>query len=113
MLNLNRFWGLGQLTADPELKYIPDGTAIVNFNMAMNRKYKSKDETKEEVCFIGVAMFGRRAEVISEHFSKGDSIYIEGSLKFDQWETEDGQKRSKLSIKADNFEFVGGGKKDG
>ncbi len=112
MLNLNKVFLLGNLTRDPELRYTPSGTAIVAFGMAINRRFKSTDgEQKKETCFVDVNMFGRRAEVISEYFSKGSPIYIEGRLRFEQWEGQDGQKRNKLVVVADNFEFAGAGQK--
>ncbi len=114
MLNLNKVFLLGNLTRDPELRYAPNGTAIVSFGLATNRKFKSADgEQKKEVCFVDINMFGRRAEVISEYFSKGSAIFIEGRLRYEQWETQDGQKRSKLVVAADNFEFAGGSQKNG
>lgn len=100
---------MGRLTRDPELRYTPGGTAIVSFGMAITRKFKTTEgEQKEEVCFVDVNMFGRRGEVISEYFSKGSPIFIEGRLQFQQWESQEGQKRSKLIVIAENFEFVGG-----
>lgn len=111
MLNLNKVFLLGNLTKDPELRYLPSGTAIVSFGLATNRKFKSADgEQKAETCFVDVKMFGRRGEIISEYLSKGSPIYVEGRLRFEQWETQDGQKRSKLVVMADNFEFAGGPK---
>ena len=99
---------MGNLTRDPELRYTAGGTAIARFGMAINRMYKAQDgEQKKETCFVDVSMFGRRAEVISEYFSKGSSIFIEGRLRFEQWESQDGQKRNRLSVMAENFEFVG------
>lgn len=114
MLNLNKVFLLGNLTRDPELRYAPNGTAIVSFGLATNRRFKSAEgEQKKEVCFVDISMFGRRAEVISEYFSKGSSIYVEGRLKYEQWESQDGQKRNKLAVIAENFEFVGASQKGG
>ena len=112
MSNFNKVLLMGNLTRDPELRYTAGGTAIARFGMAINRMYKAQDgEQKKETCFVDVSMFGRRAEVISEYFSKGSSIFIEGRLRFEQWESQDGQKRSKLSVMAENFEFVGSAQK--
>lgn len=112
MLNLNKVFLMGNLTRDPELRYTPAGMAIVSFGLATNRRYKSQEgEQKKETCFVDINMFGRRAEVISEYFSKGSAIYIEGRLRYEQWEAQDGQKRNKLVVVADNFEFVGGAQK--
>ncbi|MFN3466094.1 MAG: single-stranded DNA-binding protein [Candidatus Brocadiales bacterium] len=112
MANLNKVLLMGNLTRDPELRYTPQGTAVVSFGMAINRKWATPGgESKEDVCFVEVSMFGRRAEVISEYFSKGNPIFIEGRLQYQQWESKEGQKRSALRVIADNFEFVGPTKK--
>jgi len=119
MANLNKVMIIGNLTRDPELKHTPSGTAVVELGMATNRKFKSATgEQKEEVCFLNLAAFGRKAEVLNEYTKKGDPLYIEGRLKFDSWETDDGQKRSKLSIVIQDFQFLsskgkGGGKQYG
>lgn len=113
MSNFNKVLLMGNLTRDPELRYTAGGTAIARFGMAINRMYKAQDgEQKKETCFVDVSMFGRRAEVISEYFSKGSSIFIEGRLRFEQWESQDGQKRNRLSVMAENFEFVGSSQKN-
>lgn len=112
-MNVNKVFLAGRLTRDPELKYTPSGTAIATFGIATNRTWTPKDgEKKEETCFVDITMFGRRGEVINEYFQKGSSIFIEGRLQFNQWETKDGQKRNTLRVIADNFQFVGGDKKD-
>ncbi len=103
---------MGNLTRDPELRYTPQGTAVVSFGMAINRRWTTPTgESKEEVCFVDVNMFGRRAEVISEYFSKGNPIFIEGRLQYQQWESKEGQKRNALRVIAEHFEFVGATKK--
>lgn len=109
MSKLNKVFLMGNLTKDPELRYTPAGTAIVEFGMAMNRDWKGTDgEKKSEVCYVQVNMFGRRAEVITEHFTKGNPIFIEGRLQFNQWETNEGQKRNTLKVVAEDFQFIGG-----
>ena len=108
MANLNKVFLIGNLTRDPELRYTPSGTAIVNFGIAVNRSWKDQSgEVKKEVCFVDISMFGRRAEVISEYFSKGNPIFIEGRLRFEQWETKDCQKRITLRVVAEDFQFLG------
>ena len=108
MANLNKVFLIGNLTRDPELRYTPSGTAIASFGIATNREWKSPDgEQKKEVCFVDINMFGRRAEVINEYFSKGNPIFIEGRLQFQQWETKDGQKRNALRVVAEDFQFIG------
>jgi len=109
MANLNKVLLMGNLTRDPELRYTPNGTPICEFGMAVNRRYTTKEgEKRDETLFVDVAMWGRRGVVISEYFTKGKPIFIEGRLKLDTWETADG-RRSKITVVAENFEFVGQG----
>jgi single-strand DNA-binding protein len=108
MASLNKVFLIGNLTRDPELRYTPSGTAVSSFGIAVNRTWSGQSgEKKEEVCFVDINMFGRRAEVINEYFSKGNPIFIEGRLQFNQWETKDGQKRNTLRVVAENFQFMG------
>lgn len=108
MANLNKVFLIGNLTRDPELRYTPSGTAVASFGIAVNRTWTGQSgEKKEEVCFVDINMFGRRAEVINEYFSKGNPIFIEGRLQFNQWETKEGQKRNTLRVVAENFQFIG------
>jgi single-strand DNA-binding protein len=100
---------MGNLTRDPELKYLTSGTALCKITVAVNRTWKSQaGEKKEEVSFIDCTAWGRRAEVVAEYFSKGDPIMVEGHLKQENWETPEGQKRSKLGVTLESFQFVGG-----
>jgi single-strand DNA-binding protein len=109
MAKLNKVFLMGNLTRDVELRYVPSGAAVASFGIAINRKWKSADgEVKEEVIFVEVSMFGTRAEVIAQYFAKGNPIFIEGRLKFQQWEDKDGGKRNALKVVAENFEFIGG-----
>lgn len=110
MANLNKVLLIGNLTRDPELRYTPGGTAVASFGLAMNRKFRSSSgEDREETCFVEVNAFGRQAEVISEYMSKGRQIFVEGRLHLDQWEDkQSGAKRSKLTVTAENFQFLGG-----
>ena len=108
MASLNKVFLMGNLTRDPELRYTTAGLAVASFGIAINRSWTAKTgEQKEDVCFVDVSIFGRSAEVIGEYFSKGNPIFIEGRLQFNQWETKDGQKRSALKVVADNFQFIG------
>ena len=110
MLNYNRTIMMGRLTRDPELQILPSGTESMTTAVAVNRSWKDKQsgEKREEVCFIDLQAFGRTAEVIAEYFHQGDPIHIEGRLRFRQWETAEGEKRSKHDLLVDGFEFVGG-----
>jgi len=113
MANLNKVLLMGNLTRDPQLRYTPSGTGVCEFGLAMNRTYTTKEgEKREETCFVDVSMWGRRGEVISQYFSKGSPIFIEGRLKYDAWETPDG-RRSKLVVVAEDFQFIGAPGSDG
>lgn len=114
MPNLNRVMLMGNLTRDPEVKYTPKGTAICQIGVAVNRTYTAPDsgEKREEVTFIDCEVFGKQAEVIGEHCKKGSSLYVEGRLKLETWDDkQSGQKRSKLKVVLESFQFIGG--KDG
>ena len=110
MASFNKVILLGNLTRDPQLKYLPSQTAVVEFGLACNRKFKTQaGEDKEEVTFVDCTAFGRTGEVINQYFTKGKPIFIEGRLKYDQWEDKQGGgKRSKITVVIENFQFVGG-----
>jgi single-strand DNA-binding protein len=114
MATLNKVFLIGNLTRDPELRYIPSGTAVVTFTIAVNRVYLMQSgEKKEETSFIRVVVWGRRAEVCGEYLSKGSPVFVEGRLRSRNWETPDGQKRSTIEVIADNVQFLRmGGKAD-
>lgn len=108
-MNYNRIILAGNLTRDPAMSYLPSQTAVVEFGLAVNRKWKSKDgQQKEETCFIDCQAFGKTAETMQEYLTKGRCVLVEGRLKFDQWEGKDGTKRSKHRVVVDNFQFIGG-----
>ncbi|MCX5666478.1 MAG: single-stranded DNA-binding protein [Candidatus Omnitrophica bacterium] len=107
--NLNKVLLIGNLTRDPELRYVPSGTAVATFTIAVNRVYTSQaGEKKEEVSFIKIVVWGRRAEVCGEYLSKGSPVFIEGRLQSRSWEGQDGQKRSTTEVIADNVQFLRG-----
>ena len=106
-MNLNRILIAGRLTRDIELKRTPSDQAVATIGLAVNRKFKTKaGESREEVCFIDCEVWGRTAEVMSQHLSKGSPVFVEGRLKLDQWQDQGGQKRSKLKVVIESFEFV-------
>jgi single-strand DNA-binding protein len=108
-MNYNKVILMGNLTRDPELRYLPSNTPVVEFGLAVNRKWKKDGETQEETCFVDCTAFGRSGEVINQFVSKGKPLMIEGRLQLDQWEDkQSGQKRSKLKVIVENFQFVGG-----
>lgn len=105
---------MGNLTADPELRYTPKGSGIAQFNVAINRKWKSESgEMKEEVSFIGVTAFGKQADTVAKYFSKGDPIIVHGRLKQETWDDKtSGAKRSKTLVILESFNFAGGKRKE-
>jgi len=116
MASLNKVLLLGNLTRDVEIRYTPGGTALAQFGMAMNRKYRDTktNEMREEVTFVDIEVWGKQAETANQYLSKGRGVFVEGRLRLDQWEDKQtGQKRSKLKIVADRIQFVGGGSGEG
>ena len=108
MASHNRVILLGNLTRDPELRYLQSGTAVSDIGMAVNdRRKNANGEWVEETTFVDVTLWGRTAEVASEYLSKGSPVLIEGRLKFDTWETNDGQKRSKLRVVGERMQMLG------
>ena len=106
---------MGNLTRDPELRVTASGLSICKLSMATNRVFQTKDgERKEEVTYVDIDAFGRQAETISKYMSKGRALLVEGRLKLDSWETQQGDKRSKLGVVLENFQFTGdrGGRGD-
>ena len=108
MIELNKVLITGRLTRDPELKYIPSGTAVCEMRLASSRRFSGKDsgERKEETLFINVTAWGKTAEFCNEYMHKGSAIYVEGRLKQDTWEDKDGNKRERFSINADRIQFA-------
>lgn len=110
MANFNRVILLGNLTRDPQLRYLPSQMAVVDFGLAVNHKFRTKNgEDREEVMFIDCSAFGRQAEVINQYCTKGRPLLVEGRLKFDTWEDKQGGgKRSKHAVVVENFQLLGG-----
>ncbi len=103
----NRIILVGNLTRDPELRYMPNGGAVCTTGIATNRKFKKQDgSTGEEVCFVDITFFGRTAEVANQYLKRGKKILVEGRLKLDQWTDQNGGKRSKHSVIADNMQML-------
>lgn len=109
MPSYNKVILMGNLTRDPEIKYLPSGTPIASFGIAINEKYTDKEtgEEKNNVCFVDIEAWDRQAEIVNEYLSKGSPIFIEGTLKFESWETEGGTKRNKLKVRLIRFQFIG------
>jgi single-strand DNA-binding protein len=107
MASFNRVILVGNLTRDPELRYIPSGTAVSEIGLAVNDRVKRNDQWVDETTFVDITMWGRTAEVANEYLSKGSPVLIEGRLKLDSWE-KDGQKRSKLRVVCERMQMLGG-----
>jgi len=110
MANLNKVMLIGNLTRDPEVRYTPKGTAVADIGMAINRSYSLDDgERREETTFVDITFWGRQAEVLGQYMKKGRPLYVEGRLQLDTWDDKNtGQKRSKLKVVGENFQFLGG-----
>jgi single-strand DNA-binding protein len=107
MASFNRVVLVGNLTRDPELRYIPSGTAVSDIGLAVNDRVKRGDQWVDEATFVDVTLWGRTAEIANEYLSKGSPVLIEGRLKLDRWE-KDGQKHSKLKVVGERLQMLGG-----
>ena len=103
----------GNLTRQPELRYTPSGAAVSDFGLASNRKYGKGDDQRDEVCFVDVTVFGSTAEAVATHLTKGRKVVVEGRLQFRAWESEMGQRRSKLEVVAERVNFMPQGNRNG
>ncbi len=110
MANYNKVLLMGNLTRDPELRVTPKGTAICQFGLAVNRQFKDESGAqRDETTFVDIEAWGRQGETIAKYCTKGRPLFVEGRLKFDQWEDKaSGQKRSKLKVVLEGFQFMGG-----
>jgi len=108
MASYNRVILMGNLTRDPQLRYLPSNTAVCDFGLATNRRWRDQEgNQREEVCFVDIEVFGKQAEVVNQYMAKGRPILVEGHLRFESWTGQDGQKRSKHRVVAEKFQFVG------
>jgi single-strand DNA-binding protein len=107
MASFNRVVLVGNLTRDPELRYIPSGMAVSDIGLAVNDRVKRNDQWVDEPVFVDITLWGRTAEIANEYLSKGSPVLIEGRLKLDRWE-KDGQKHSKLRVVGERMQMLGG-----
>ena len=114
MANLNKVMLIGRLTRDPETRHTSGGNSVTNFGLAINRSYRKKDsdELVEETTFVDVEAWGKTGETFARYMKKGRQAYVEGRLKLDSWE-KDGQKRSKLTVVMEEFQFLDSGQGGG
>ncbi len=115
MPSFNRVTLIGNLTRDPETRDLPSGTTLCEFGLATTRHYKTAGgEDREETCFIDCTAFGKPAEVLGQYLAKGRPLFVEGRLKYDQWDDKNGGgRRSKISVIVENFQFLGSRDGDG
>jgi single-strand DNA-binding protein len=111
MASFNKVILMGNLTRDPEVRYSQNGMAICKFGLAVNRRYQDAEKNwQEEPTFVDITIFGKRGDAFARYHTKGKQALIEGELRYDTWQDrETGQKRSKLYVVGENWEFVGGG----
>jgi len=113
MASFNKVFLMGNLTRDPELRYVPSGAPVATFGLAVNRRYVTQQgEKKDEVCFVRIVVFGKQAESCSQYLNKGRLVFIEGRLQYRSWEQE-GQKRNSLDVVADRVQFLGAPRSQG
>ena len=107
-LNVNTVTLAGHLTRDPEMRSLAGEKVVVNFSLAINRRYKGNDgEIKEDSTFVDCEAWGRTAELVGQYLAKGSAAYVEGRLKLDNWQDKDGKNRSRLKVVVENVQFVG------
>ena len=106
MASFNRVILVGNLTRDPELRYIPSGMAVSDIGLAVNERFKRNEQWVDEPVFVDITLWGRLAEIANEYLSKGSPVLIEGRLRLDRWE-KDGQKHSKLKVTAEKMQMLG------
>ena len=108
MHSMNHVFLMGNLTRDPEVRTLPSGVAVTDLGLAVNEHYKDKEgNTVQRVAYIDIVVWGKRAEACSKYLKKGAPIMVEGKLQLDQWETDNGDKRSKLRVRAWRVQFLG------
>lgn len=109
MASFNKVYLMGNLTRDPEVRTTPSGLKIAKLGLAVNRRYRTREnETKEETTYVDIDAFGAQAEILEKYCQKGSPLFVEGRLRLEQWQTPSGENRSKLSIVLENFQFIGG-----
>lgn len=108
MGSLNRVFLMGNLTRDPQVRKTPAGSTVSDMGVAVSDSYTNKSgERVETTCFADVVVWGKQAETCGQYLSKGSAVVVEGRLEYDQWETQEGEKRSRLRVRADRVQFVG------
>ncbi len=108
MASLNKVLLMGNLTRTPELRATSGGQSVCEFGMAMNRRFVSNGQERDETCFVDVVVWGKQGESCKRYLDKGSQVFVEGRLTFEQWEDRDTHaKRSRLRVVADRVQFLG------
>lgn len=108
-MSVNKCLFIGNLTADPEIRTMPNGEQVANFSIALNEKYKAKDgNVVENVEYVRIVLYRRLAEIAGQYLTKGSQVYIEGRLKTRKWQDSNGQDRYTTEIQGDNLQMLGG-----
>ena len=108
-MSVNKCLFIGNLTADPEIRTMPNGEQVANFSIALNEKYKAKDgNIVENVEYVRIVLYRRLAEIAGQYLRKGSQVYIEGRLKTRKWQDSNGQDRYTTEIQGDNLQMLGG-----
>ena len=108
MPNFNKVFVMGNLTRDPEVRHTTGGSPVTSFSIAVSRKFVTQSGQKnEDVSFFDVETWGKQAETCGQYLQKGSCVFIEGELRQDKWESKDGQKRSRVRIRANRVQFIG------
>ncbi|SNZ08704.1 single-strand binding protein [Persephonella hydrogeniphila] len=105
---LNKVFLIGRLTRDPEIRFLPSGSQVTSFTLAVNRSYRVNNEWKEETYFFDIEAFGSLAERLGKQLNKGTQILVEGQLRQDRWETASGEKRTKVKVVAEKVNIISG-----
>lgn len=108
-MSVNKCLFIGNLTADPEIRTMPNGEQVANFSIALNERYKAKDgNIVENVEYVRIVLYRRLAEIAGQYLTKGSQVYIEGRLKTRKWQDNNGQDRYTTEIQGDNLQMLGG-----
>ena len=108
-MSVNKCLFIGNLTADPEIRTMPNGEQVANFTIALNERYKAKDgNVVENVEYVRIVLYRRLAEIAGQYLHKGSQVYIEGRLKTRKWQDNNGQDRYTTEIQGDNLQMLGG-----
>lgn len=107
MASLNKVYLVGNLTRDPEVRYLPSGQPVGELRMAVNRKFRGANgEERDETCFVSIVVWGKQAETSNKYLAKGSPLLVEGRLQYEEWE-KDGKKQNRLRVVAERVQFLG------